>query len=514
MSASQPGGFVSLVGAGPGDPGLITVAGRERLRNADVVVFDRLASPALLTEIRPDAERIDVGKAASAHTLPQEQIGRLLVARARAGKRVVRLKGGDPFVFGRGGEEAQELAEAGIEFEIVPGVTSAVAVPAYAGIPLTHRSLASSFAVITGHEDPTKNESTIDWAGVARGADTLLFLMGRSAIGEITARLVAEGRNPATPAAAIQWGTTPRQRCVTASLETLPSEVERAGLEPPVVIVVGEVVRLRERLRWFEQRPLFGKRVLVTRTREQASVLVRYLAEEGAEPLELPAIEIVPADAAPICDAVASLAAGDYQWVVFTSANGVHHFFRHLVEQELDSRAFAGARVAVIGSETAQALRSYGLRADLAPERFVAEALVERFSEEPLADTRILLARAAHARDLLPGALRERGAHVDDVALYAAQRPTTPNQDIVRRLEAGDVDIATFTASSTVTGCLDLLAGRTEPLEKAFIACIGPVTAQTAREAGLRVDLVSEVHTIPGLVSALRTHYGKVAAHA
>ena len=364
---SEGSGRVSLVGAGPGDPGLITVAGRERLRRADVVVYDRLAHPALVAEAPADAERIYVGKASADHAVPQEEIGRLLVDRARAGKRVVRLKGGDPFVFGRGGEEADDLVAAGVEFDVVPGITSAIAVPAYAGIPITHRDAASSFAVVTGHEAPGKPASRIDWAALATGVDTLVFLMGRRALAEIAAQLIAEGRDPATPAAAIEWGTTPRQRTVAAPLAELADAAEVAALSPPTVIVVGDVVALRERLRWYDDRPLFGKRVLVTRTRAQAGKLSSALWDAGAEPIEFPAIEIVPRDLAPAVAAATRLAAGHYDWAVFTSANGVAAFWRATEAAGFDARAFGGVRLAAIGPATVDALAAHGLRTDVAP---------------------------------------------------------------------------------------------------------------------------------------------------
>ena len=518
MSDARPSGlapgFVSLVGAGPGDPGLITVAGRERLRRAEVVVYDRLAQPALLREAPAEAERIYVGKAAADHALPQEDIARLLVERAGAGLRVVRLKGGDPFVFGRGGEEAEALAAAGIEFDVVPGVTAAVAAPAYAGIPLTHRELASSFAVVTGHEDPTKPRSRVDWAALAHGADTLVFLMGRRALPGIVERLIAEGRDPDTPAAAIEWGTTARQRSVGATLATLPAATAAAALTPPTVIVVGAVAALREQLGWFEQRPLFGKRVLVTRTRQQASALASALAAEGAEPIEFPAIEIAPADPGPAREAVAALEGGGYDWAIFTSANGVDAFWRALATAGHDARAFAATRIAAIGPATAEALAARGLRADVVPERFLAESLLEALAPESLQGARVLLARAAEARDVLPDGLAARGARVDDVPLYVARRPDAPDRDGLSRLQAHEVDVAAFTASSTVRGCLDLLDGRRELLDGVAVACIGPVTAAAAEQAGLRVDVVAAEHTIPGLIAALRAHYGKVAAHA
>ena len=510
---AEGSGRVSLVGAGPGDPGLITVAGRERLRRADVVVYDRLAHPALVAEAPADAERIYVGKAPAEHAVTQDEIGRLLVDRARAGKRVVRLKGGDPFVFGRGGEEADDLVAAGVEFDVVPGITSAIAVPAYAGIPITHRDAASSFAVVTGHEAPGKPASRIDWAALATGVDTLVFLMGRRALAEIAARLIAEGRDPATPAAAIEWGATPRQRTVAAPLSELAAAAEAAALSPPTVIVVGHVVALRERLRWYDDRPLFGKRVLVTRTRAQAGKLSSALWEAGAEPIEFPAIEIVPRDLAPAVAAATRLAAGDYDWAVFTSANGVAAFWRAVGDAGLDARAFGGVRLAAIGPATVEALDAHGLRADVVPDRFVAEALADALAPEVAAGDHVLLPRAAGSRDMLPSRLRAAGARVDDLPVYESRRPARPDPAVVARIEAGEIDVASFTASSTVRGCLDLLDGRAELLRDAVIACIGPITAQTAAAAGLRVDVVAREHTIPGLVAALTEHAGRDPDH-
>ena len=498
--------IVSLVGAGPGDPGLITVAGRERLRSAEVVVYDRLVAPALLKEVPAEADRIYVGKEASAHSVLQDQIAELLVQKASAGKRVVRLKGGDPFVFGRGGEEAEALVAAGLDFEVIPGVTSAIAAAAYAGIPVTHRALASSFTVLTGHEDDAKSESSIDWGAVARGADTLVVLMGRRTMAATVQRLIAEGRAADTPAAAIEWGTTPRQRVVTAPLQELPAAADATGLEPPVAVVIGDVVALRDRIGWFEQRPLFGKRVLVTRTRRQASALVQRLQAAGAEPLEMPAIEIEPLRSPEIDAAVDRLRTGDYDWAVFTSANGVRLFFDRLLELGGDARAFAGTALAVIGAETARALRAYGLEADLMPEAFVAESLLDAFNVHELEAKSILLARAREARAVLPRGLAARGAAVDDVPLYETRTPLA-DEAVLERLQAREIDVATFTASSTVSGCLELLAGRGELLDGVFIACIGPITAQTARDAGLQVELVSETHTIDGLVEALADHF-------
>ena len=515
MSRDARSGLVSLVGAGPGDPGLITVAGLERLKRADVVIYDRLVSPSLLQQARPGAERIDVGKRAAGPSTAQEQIDDLLLEHARRGEAVVRLKGGDPFVFGRGAEEAQRLLREGIAVEIIPGVTSATAVPAYAGIPVTHRDYASSFAVISGQESVTKPDSAIEWAGGGRGgrgADTLVFLMAREPLPEIAARLIGRGHSPQTPAAVVQWGTTARQRVVEGTLETIAAAADKAGLQPPVVTVVGNVVRLRRELQWFERRPLFGKRVLVTRARHQAAAMIEQLEREGAEPLAFPTIEIAPVDPAPARDAVRRLGQNSYDWAILTSANGVRALFDHLDAEGLDARAFAGVRIAAIGAETARALRERGLNADVLPDEFVAESLLDALPAAGMAGARVLLARAQDSRALLPEGLRSRGAVVDDVPLYVARPPERADPDVLRRIEAGEIDVATFSASSTVRGCLELLDGRTELLAGALIACIGPVTAATAEAAGLRVDLVSEEHTIPGLIDALRRRFGQERA--
>jgi uroporphyrinogen III methyltransferase/synthase len=506
----KPPGRVWLIGAGPGDPGLMTVAGVAALAEAEVVVYDRLVNARLLKLAPSSAERIFVGKEAGAHALRQEEINALLVEKARQGKRVARLKGGDPYVFGRGGEEAEALAAAGIPFEVVPGVSSAVAVPAYAGIPVTHRGLASSFAVITGHEDPSKAETAIDWSKLATAVDTLVFLMGAATLPQIVEKLVEHGRAAATPVAVIRWGTTPAQQVVTGTLADIARRVKEARLQPPAVTVVGEVVRLRETLRWFDSpgaKPLFGKRVLVTRTREQASALSDLLRREGAEPIELPALELVPRDdPRRLGRALRALARGRYQWVVFTSANGVDTFFRHLKEAGHDARAFAGARVCAIGPGTAAALAARGLQADLVPEEFVAESVVEALARQKVAKSRILVPRAEGARRELVRGLRALGARVDELPLYVAAPPVAPEREALRRLRAGEVDVVTFASSSAVKNLLKLLEGDTTPLKGPLIACIGPVTARTARQAGLEVGVEAKEHTIPGLVRALQDH--------
>lgn len=484
---------VYLVGAGPGDPGLITVRGRQLLEQADVVVYDRLVSPALLELVPAGAERVDVGKAPGHRPVRQEEINALLVERGREGKTVVRLKGGDPFVLGRGGEEAEALLVAGVPFEVVPGVTSAIAAPAYAGIPVTHRGLATHVTVVTGHEDPTKGRPEVDWGALARAGGTLVILMGAGNLGAITEALIEGGRAPGTPAAAVCWGTLPRQRTVRATLGTLAA----ADVSPPAAVVVGEVAALD--LGWFERRPLFGRRIVVTRAREQASDLRAALEAAGAEVVEVPTIAVCPRSFT-----LPDLRA--YGWIVFTSANGVGAFFeRGLHPAGLDARALAGVRVAAIGPGTAAALEAHGVRADVLPDRFVAEALVEAFPPATRGE-RVLVARAAGARDALPEGLRAKGYAVDVLAVYETLRGD-PDPHQVERVRRGEVDAITFTSSSTVRNLLDVLDGPPDP--QPLVVCIGPVTARTASELGLRVDAIAEPHTIEGLIAALTAALGK-----
>ncbi|HSR30118.1 MAG TPA: uroporphyrinogen-III C-methyltransferase [Anaerolineae bacterium] len=495
-------GFVSLIGAGPGDPGLLTLRGAEALEAADVVIYDYLANPALLAHARPGAERIYVGKKAGSHTLAQEEINALLVERALAGQRVARLKGGDPYVFGRGGEEALSLVEAGVPFEVIPGVTSAVAGPAYAGIPVTHRGLASSFAVITGHEDPSKEESALDWSRLATAVDTLIFLMGVGNLPQIVEQLVAHGRPADTPVALVRWGTMPDQQTVTGTLADIVERVQAVGLGPPAVTVVGRVVELEERLRWFEDQPLFGQRILVTRTREQASALSARLRALGAEAVELPTIRIAPPeDCTPLDGAIAGLQ--NTNWIVFTSANGVRHFWERLAKAGRDSRALHGVRLAAIGPATAAELGARGLCADYVPGEYVAEAVAAGLGD--VRGLRILLPRADIARPALAHLLREGGAEVIEVTAYRTLRPEA-DPDELRELLAR-ITAVTFTSSSTVRNLADMAreAGLDLPLAlgHAMIACIGPITAETARETGLPVHVMAEEYTIEGLVEAL-----------
>lgn len=500
-------GRVFLIGAGPGDPGLLTVKGMRCLEGADAVVYDALADRRLLRHARPEAERIYVGKTAGRHTLPQAEINRLLVELARAGKVVARLKGGDPFIFGRGGEEAEELVAAGIPFEVVPGVTSAVAAPAYAGIPLTHRDFTSTVAFVTGHEDPTKDESSIAWAQIATGIGTLVFFMGVGRLPEIVGQLLRHGRPAETPAAVIRWGTRADQVVVTGTLGDL---VEKShGMKPPALIVVGEVVRLRETLAWFEARPLFGNRILVTRAREQASEFARRLEEAGAEVVEAPAIRIVPPESwGPLDAAIGRL--GEFRWLILTSANGVRCFWERLRLAGRDARDLAGIRLAAIGPATAEALEARGLAADVIPPEFKAEALVEALAGEPLEGVGVLIARAAEAREVLPEALAARGARVEVVPAYrTVQALESPEAEEVRTLlREGRIQVVTFTSSSTVRYFLELVGPEAaELLREVVVASIGPITAETASRYGIATQVMPERYTIPGLVEALIRHF-------
>ncbi len=500
-------GIVHLIGAGPGDPDLITVRGLDCIRTADVVVYDYLAAPALLRHVADGAERIYVGKKGGDHTLSQDEINALLVRKAREGKTVARLKGGDPFVFGRGGEEAEVLVENGIPFEVVPGVTSAVAAPAYAGIPLTHRDYTATVAFVTGHEDPTKARSAIDWAALAQGIGTLVFFMGVKNLPHIVDRLTAHGMPADRPVALVRWGTTPAQVTVTGTLGDIVDRVRAAGLKAPAIIVVGDVVRLRDHLNWFEGRPLMGRRIIVTRAREQASDLVRQLTALGADCLECPTIRVVPpSDWAPLDVAIDRLA--DYHWIVFTSVNGVRFFFDRLFGRGLDTRALGGLRTAAIGPATAARMREFGLNRDIIPESFRAESVVDAFQKEPMAGKRVLLPRAAEARPVLPDALREMGAEVDEITAYRTVQDESRVDELLAALTDKTADMVTFTSSSTVKNFRAALpADVGDLMDGVTVACIGPITADTARELGFPVHVVAETYTVPGLCEAIRRHF-------
>jgi uroporphyrinogen III methyltransferase/synthase len=499
-------GKVYLIGAGPGDPGLITLKGAKCLAAADVVVYDRLVNTRLLGHARPEAEVIFAGKSPERHALKQNEINELLVAKGMEGNVVARLKGGDPFVFGRGGEEAEALKEAGIPYEVVPGVTAAVAAPAYAGIPVTHRSFTSCFTVITGNEDPNKPDSAINWDKIA-GSGTLVFLMGMAHLPEITVRLKTAGLPGDTPAAVIQWGTTAKQRTVTGTLDDINEVVSAAGLTNPAVVVVGSVVGLRGELAWFEQGPLFGRRIVVTRAREQASVLSEAITALGGEAYEFPTIRVEPpADWEGLDRALEE--AGAYDWVVFTSVNGVKMFFNRLREMGKDIRTFGKAKFAAIGPGTRAYLEERGLAVVYMPEEFRADAVAAGLKERMNAGARVLMPRADIAPDSLPRALTAAGFRVDNVVAYRTV-PERRGAVLMREMLAGGmIDAVTFTSSSTVKNFVAAV-GSDAPalLANVAVASIGPVTSDTAREVGLRVDVQARQYTIPGLVESLVEHF-------
>lgn len=499
-------GIVYLVGAGPGDPGLLTLRGREMIEAADVIIHDYLVGPRLFRFARREAEIVSSGKSgdAACRDAQQQVINQRMIAAARAGKIVVRLKGGDPFVFGRGGEEAHALTLAGVRFEVIPGVTSAIAVPAYAGIPVTERGLNSSFTVVTGHEAPG-TEHAVDWPALAR-ADTLVFLMGLRTLRGILARLVEAGKAAGTPAACIRAGTRPDQETVVGTIADLAERVEAKGFTPPAVVVVGEVVRLRDRLQWYERRPLLGRRIVVTRAAEQAAEFVDRLERLGAEALAAPAIEFDGIDGGEAFDrALAELERFD--WVVFTSAHGVDVFFDRLRMSGGDARRLARARLAAIGPATAERLARHGLRADWRPEEFRAESLADGLVAD-IGGKRVLLPRAEGARDVLPKVLSRAGAQVVDVATYRATIPRELPDRVRDLLERDAIDAITFTSSSTVRHFHALLGdGAPRKTGRAKIACIGPITAETARSLGWTVDVEAREYTTEGLAAALIDYF-------
>ena len=500
-------GIVYLIGAGPGDAGLLTIKGAECIKKAEVVVYDYLADKKLLSYARDNAELIYVGKQANHHTMKQEEINQLLVNKAKEGKVVARLKGGDPFVFGRGGEEALALRENGLSFEVVPGVTSAIAAAAYAGIPVTHRKIAASFAVITGHEDPTREESGINWKNLAVGIDTLVFLMGVSNLPYITKQLVENGRDPKTPAALVRWGTKLQQEVLTTTVENAAADVKKYGLKPPAVFIVGNVVALRDSLKWFDNKILFGKNVLITRAREQASKLTAELENMGAGCIEAPVIKIGPPDDgfAGLDKSIEDIA--KYSWIIFTSTNGAEKFFDRLYYKNRDIRALGGARIAAIGQSTAQKLLTYGIKADIVPKEFFAEGLLEKIQPFVDADSNILIPRAKEARTVLPDALRSIGAKVDVVQCYKTIAADCDYSDVIAKLENREIDVVTFTSSSTVTNLLSLLNGRKDLLNGVVKACIGPITAKTCEQNDIKPDITAKVYTIKGLADAIRDFY-------
>jgi uroporphyrinogen III methyltransferase/synthase len=503
-------GKVYLVGAGPGDPKLITIRGMEAIRKADVIVYDRLASPRLLTYKKIGAELIFVGKLPDKHMMKQEDINQLLVDLALQGKLVTRLKGGDPSVFGRVGEEAELLADNGITYEIIPGITSAIAVPAYAGIPVTHRDFTSSVAIITGHEYPNKTYSKVDWEHLAKATGTMIFLMGVANLEQISRELIRCGKPRNMPVALVRWGTWTEQETLTGTLEDIAEKVKQANFQSPAVIIVGEVVKLREKLAWLEKKPLFGRRVLVTRARSQASELVELIDEMGGEPVEFPVIRLQPPShpeaIRALDDAMGKLQ--NYDWAIFTSVNGVEYFFRRLKELGLDIRSLVKARVAAIGPKTAEALRDRGLVPDLLPAKFQGTDLLATIERELRPGQKVLLPTADIARDYLPLRLKELGLDVTEVDVYENVLEVEDGEVVAELLRNHDIHIVTFTSSSTVTNLIEALKrlGVEDPislLQGLQIACIGPKTAETLQQVGLSITYMAEEATIASLAASM-----------
>jgi uroporphyrinogen III methyltransferase/synthase len=512
-------GVVYLVGAGPGDIGLLTIKGFKCLQKAEVVIYDFHLNAQVLNYINHDAEFIYAGKRGGKHTLIQDEINDVIVEKAKEGKIVCRLKGGDPFIFGRGGEEAQALSREGIRFEVVPGVSSSVAAPAYAGIPLTHRLYSSSFAVIPGYEDTTKEESAIDWSRLAQGVGTLVFLMAVKNIDVLKDKLIENGRSPDTPVAVIRWGTRPDQKTVVSTLKDIATVVREKEIKPPAVMVVGDVVNLRKELKWYEDKPLFGQRILVTR---EHSGGFEELEELGAEIMQFATVQVIPPETWDELDN-AIKQVDRYNWLVFTSSNGVEYFFRRLFDCGIDIRDLKGLKICAVGVKTAETIRKFGLKVDLIPEKFRAEGLIEAFLKEhgakgivqqknktekdslPLKGLRILLPRAEVAREVFPEKIREMGGIIDIPVAYRTVKPEIHGKRLRRFLKEGRITIATFTSSATYTNFREIMGDDAdELLKRVAIAVIGPVTAKTIEEAGLRVDIMPEDATVEAMVEAIK----------
>ncbi len=501
-------GKVFLIGAGPGDPGLLTIKAKECIEAADIVVYDYLASPLLLKYAKREAEVIYVGKKGGDHTLSQDKINLLLIEKAKQGFDVARLKGGDPFVFGRGGEEAQMLLSHGVPYEVIPGVTSAIAAPAYAGIPVTHRDHASFVSFITGHEDPTKEDTSMQWDIYAKSNATLVFLMGVKNLENIVKNLVENGKPSDTPVALVRWGTTPQQQTVTGTLETIVERVREAKLKSPSIIIIGHVVSLRDELAWFDNRPLFGKRIVITRARTQASNLVSQLSKLGAACIEIPTIEISPPeDITPLKESIENLK--HYDWIVFTSVNGVKFFFDTLYEMGKDVRALGHLKFACIGPVTKERLRDHGIVSDILPQTYQAESVIEAFSGVEIKNKKILLPRAKVARTILPEELEKMGAKVDEVTAYETHLNQEGKKELMELLKNHEIDAVTFTSSSTVSNFMSFFDSEDEKklLNNIVFASIGPITSDTARFLGIEPDIEATEFTIPGLIDSLLNYY-------
>ncbi len=494
-------GMVYLIGAGPGDPGLITIKGLSCLKRADVVIYDYLANEELLKEVQEGAELIYVGKRGGEHILPQREINCLMIQKAQEGKIVARLKGGDPFIFGRGGEEAEVLAQEEVPFQIIPGVTAAVAVPAYAGIPLTHREYTSTVAFVTGHEDPQKERSQINWPKLATGVGTLVFLMGAGHLFSIVDELVKNGRDPQTPIAVIRWGTLPEQETFVATLATIKEEAKKREIKPPAIILIGEVVKLRQKLNWYETLPLFGKKILVTRSRAER------LREFGAWPIEFPTIEIVPPSSwADVDHCLKQMIA--YDWLIFTSVNGVKFLISRLLALGMDIRDLKGPKICAIGPKTAEVLRDLNLQVDFIPSEYRAEGLLQRWRGLNLKGKKFLIPRAKVARDLLPEELRKAGAVVDVVEVYQTILPQREQAKICQLLKEIEISAITFTSSSTAQNFTEIIGEEVKELTAGIpIASIGPITAAKVSSLGMETTIMPKEYTIPALVDALVAYF-------
>ena len=507
-SSRKQTGIIYLVGAGPGDPALITLRGVECLRRADVVVYDYLANEQFLNHAPEGAEHIYAGKIGGRHNQDQEEINRLLVKKGREGKVVVRLKGGDPFVFGRGGEECEALREAGIPFEVVPGVTAAVGAAAYAGIPLTHRDFTASVAFVTGQEGKDKNESSIDWERLSLGNGTVVFYMGITTLRSNMQRMIEHGRAPETPVALVRWATTPNQQVLTGTVADIADRAEEACFKPPAVTIVGEVVNLRKKLGWFDSRPLCGRKIIVTRAAEQAGVFSAMLEMSGATVLECPTIRLVEPESWQLLDLAIRELAG-YDWLILTSGNSVRFFFQRLEALGMDARALAGCKICAVGPKTAEAFDSFGIRPDLVPTDYKAEGVVDEFSRLDLHGKKILFPRADKAREIIPNELKRMGAHVDSPVAYRNVFPDRLPPEALFLLEKRSVDCITFTSSSTVQNLAAMLGEDmlVDLLKGVIVASIGPITSKSCRELGLKVDIEPDTHTLDALAAALEVHF-------
>ena len=503
-------GMVYLIGAGPGAPGLITLKAIECIKEADVVVYDYLANKRFLEYAGKRAEIIYVGKQGGAHTLPQDEINKLIIKKAQKGKIIARLKGGDPFIFGRGGEEAEEIIQAGIPYEVIPGVTAGVAAAAYAGIPLTHRDFTTTVAFITGHEDPTKEDSNIYWDKISTGIGTLVFYMGIGNLEPNMKKLMENGRSPDTPVALIRWGTTSNQETIIGTIKDIAEKAKQANFKAPAITVVGGVVSLRDKLRWFDKRPLFGKKIIVTRSREQASDFSVLLEKYGAEPIEFPTIETVPPkDWKEIDRAIKNLP--KYDWAIFTSINGVKYFIERLKKQGKDIRELKGIKICAIGPATAKAIEDLGIKVDLLPKEYRAESIITGLGKTKIKGRRFLLPRALKAREVLPEEIKRLGGKVDVVTAYRTVQPKEKTDEIRKMLREKRVDVVTFTSSSTVENFVNMFKRNEVPgiLNGTRVACIGPITKDTATKLGIKTDIMPEKYTIPALTEAIGEYYKK-----